>query len=326
MHPSGAFPLRGLIVERLAGAIRALGHRVEFVKLGVGKPHRYVGARRRVAEAIRLMKPDVVHVHFGYSGLAVPHHAPPIVTSFYGDDLHGTWHDGGGTTLKSKVGILVSQVVALRSTRCIVVSQGLRERLWFAAARHKTTVVRDAVDPQLFRPLPRDSARARFGIEPDSIRILFPHDVSQPTKRLWLAQAAVDQFKAIEPKAQLWIVNGKPPDDMPWYYAAADVMVITSALESGPSSAKEALACGLPVVAVPVGDVQLFEDAPGAMLRAEPRPNELAEALRRAISSAPAVRRSRLPNALTLDAAAARIEEVYQTTLALRSREGRRGA
>src|SRR5438445_423422 len=253
MHPTIANPQRGVIVARLAEALRAIGHEVELFPLGhQGGPIRYVKARSRFAATVHSYVPDVIHVHFGYSGIAVPAMKVAVVTSFYGDDLNGTWASSGRTTLKSKVGVVISQLVALRSARCIAVSAALRDRLWFAAARSKTVVVRDAVDPLLFQPHNRDEARARLGLSPTDVLILFPHDVGQATKRLGLAQSAVSELQQTEPHARLWVVNGKPPDDMPWYYSAADAMIITSALESGPSSAKEALACGLPVVAVAV--------------------------------------------------------------------------
>src|SRR6266550_3691536 len=139
MHPTRTNPQRGIIVARVAEALRALGHDVELFPLGhEGGPLRYVRARTPVAAAVRARPPAVVHVHFGYSGLAVPTLSVPIVTSFYGDDLNGTWVPGGGTTMKSKLGVLISQFVALRSARCIAVSETLRDQLWFAAARRRT--------------------------------------------------------------------------------------------------------------------------------------------------------------------------------------------
>ncbi len=319
MHPTIANPQRGVIVARLAEALRAIGHEVELFPLGhQGGPIRYVKARSRLAATVHSYMPDVIHVHFGYSGIAVPAMKVAVVTSFYGDDLNGTWASSGRTTRKSKGGVVISQLVALRSARCIAVSEALRDRLWFAAARSKTVVVRDAVDPRLFQPHNRDEARARLGLSPTEVLILFPHDVGQATKRLGLAQSAVSELQQTEPHARLWVVNGKRPDDMPWYYSAADAMIITSALESGPSSAKEALACGLPVVAVPVGDLQLFEDVPEAMLRSEPTATALARGLSRALDVSCTPRRSRLPHHLTLSSAVARIEEVYRAAVGAR--------
>ena len=320
MYPTSVNAQRGIIVARLADGLQASGHQVHVCHLGhEGGPIRYLRARTIVAATVKTFSPDVVHVHFGYSGLAVPRLRVPIVTSFYGDDLNGTWTDRGGITLKSKAGILVSQWISLRSRRCIVVSAALRERLWFRIVRDRTVVVRDSVDPTLFRPLARDVARARLGIALDDILILFPHDLSQATKRHWLAEAAVSELRQREPRARLWVVNGRPPQDMPWYYAAADVMVITSAQESGPSSAKEALACGLPVVSVAVGDSQLFDDVPTAMLPAPATPHGLADVLARSLLVSGRRRQSWLPEHLTLAAAVGRVAEVYRTSVSQNS-------
>ena len=98
---------------------------------------------------------------------------------------------------------------------------------------------------------------------------------------------------------------------MPWYYAAADAMIITSELEGGPSSAKEALACGLPVVSVRVGDVALYAEVPEMMIGSDPTPPALAAALLRAIEQGRQPRRSHLPQPLTLSAAARQLEALY---------------
>lgn len=317
MHPSRAFPLRGVIVQRQAAAVRALGHDVEFVELGAdGGPLRYLLAQLRVARAIRAVAPHVIHVHFGYSGLAVPPTGVPIVTTFNGDDLNGTPGPAGELTWKSRLGVVVSQYVAWRSRRCITVSATLRERLWTAAMRAKTVVVRDAVDPALFRPLPRAAARERLGIPQDAVLIIFPHTASQPGKRVWLAEAAIAELRRSVPAAQLWVVNGKPADEMPWYYGAADAMIVTSLCEGGPSSVKEALACGLPVVSVPVGDTALFAEVPEAVLAAVDRADALAARLCEVLQRTPMQRRSLLPAGLTLDATTRVLVALYGNVLA----------
>jgi glycosyltransferase involved in cell wall biosynthesis len=304
--------MRGVIVQRLANALRDLGLRVEFVELGVGNPLRYVLARRRVAEAVRAIRPDLIHVHFGWSGLAVPRTAVPIVTTFNGDDLTGTPTGSGRISFKSRLGILVSQRAAWRSSRCIAVSASLRERLWTRALRAKTEVIRDAVDPALFRPLPRAEARARLGISPDAVEIIFPHTAGEPRKRLWLAEAAVAALREWIPQAHLWVVNGRPADEMPWYYAAADAMIVTSMFEGGPSASKEALACGTPVVSVAVGDTQLFKESPEGIVCADAQPSALSLALREVLRRPAGVRTSYLPPPLSLPEAARAIVHLYR--------------
>jgi len=326
MHPSAQFPLRGVIVERLATALRELGHRIEFLQLGVGNPGRYLLARRRVARAIRVLTPDVIHIHFGYSGLAVPHTSVPIVTTFHGDDLNGTVTASGGISLKSRLGVAVSQWVGWRSTRCIAVSAALKDRLWSSRVRAKTVKIRDAVDTRLFRPLSWSAARDRLGLSEDEALVIFPHDATQPTKRLWLAEASVDVLKQWVPRARLWVVNGRPPNEMPWYYAAADAMVLTSVNEGGPTSVKEALACGLPVVSVPVGDTELFHQVGDAILCAAPRPTDIAAALRNCLRRARCERQSHLPSELSLPNSARAVCELYWDAIAMHAgveREGR---
>jgi glycosyltransferase involved in cell wall biosynthesis len=145
--------------------------------------------------------------------------------------------------------------------------------------------------------------------------VIFPHDVTQDTKRLWLANQAVDYLRKSIPNVRLWVVNGRPPEEMPWYYAAADAMIVTSKREGGPSSVKEALACGVPVVSVPVGDTSLFGEVPFWMVRADETPESLARELERVLNRKTGPRESRLPPELTLSRAARQIETLYREAI-----------
>jgi glycosyltransferase involved in cell wall biosynthesis len=218
--------------------------------------------------------------------------------------------------------LLASHYAAWRSRRCIAVSTSLREHLWTASLRGKTDVIRDSVDPTLFRPLPRREARERLGVPHDDVVVIFPHVASEPRKRLWLAQAAVEVLRASIPTARLWVVNDQPPDAMPWHYAAADAMVVTSVFEGGPTATKEALACGVPVVSVPVGDLDLFREVPaGAAIHAAADPHALADALRTVLSRARPERVSLLPEALTLPHAARALTVLYERVVSGHGRQ-----
>lgn len=313
MHPTPTFPLRGVVIQRLANALTEAGHEIQWVRLPDRRGlTRYLQGREPVRHAVAEFRPDLVHVHFGYSILAVPRIRTPVVTSFYGDDLNGTSRLGGRLSLRSRVGVVLSHYAGLRSRALITVSEGLRDQLRLDSLRRRTAVVRDAIDSRLFMPHPRDTARKRLGVGPGEFLVLFPHDVSQPNKRVDLAKAAVTELQRGLPAARLWVVNGKPPDEMPWYYSAADVMLVTSVREGGPSSAKEALACGIPVVSVPVGDVELFRDVPDHTRLADPSPAALAAAIRTFGSASSGHRASYLPPFLELRSAAEAITRVYQ--------------
>src|ERR1044071_9390488 len=92
-------------------------------------------------------------------------------------------------------------------------------------------------------------------------------------------------------------------------------MIVTSLAEGGPSSAKEALACGIPVVSVAVGDTELFAEAPDGIRCAEATPAALATALGWALERRGRPRANLLPRELTLPEAARAMEAVYRAAV-----------
>ena len=75
-------------------------------------------------------------------------------------------------------------------------------------------------------------------------------------KRYDIATTAVDLLKSRGIDVSIVTVWNAANERMPVYYSAADVMVLCSDTEGSPTSVKEALACGLPVVSTDVGDVR----------------------------------------------------------------------
>jgi glycosyltransferase involved in cell wall biosynthesis len=73
-------------------------------------------------------------------------------------------------------------------------------------------------------------------------------------------------------------------DELLTLMRACDVLVVTSRQEGSPTVVKEALACGLPVVSVAVGDVpERIRGIAGCELCADERPETIAAALERAL-------------------------------------------
>jgi glycosyltransferase involved in cell wall biosynthesis len=83
---------------------------------------------------------------------------------------------------------------------------------------------------------------------------------------------------------ELLVVENEPPDKMPLYMNAADVLLLTSSREGSPNVVKEALACNLPVVAVDVGDVrERLGQVDGCIVTADDHPQTIAAALQKVI-------------------------------------------
>jgi glycosyltransferase involved in cell wall biosynthesis len=79
-----------------------------------------------------------------------------------------------------------------------------------------------------------------------------------------------------------WVAH----DKLPAWLRASDVLALPSAHEGLPTAVIEALACGVPVVATPVGDVtRLVHDGENGLILRERTPQALAQALDRVLAA-----------------------------------------
>src|SRR5256884_6523198 len=182
--------------------------------------------------------------------LALPKRLPLVVT-FRGDDVQGIVCWSGRVALAGRVLQVLCRVVALGADAAIVVSEHMEASLPRSV---RPRVVPSGLDLNLFRPVPRDDARRRLGLPLDRRLVLFVGNPAEPRKRYPLACDALALLRRTLP-AELLLAWGTPHSDMPLLMSAADALVFTSVQEGSPHTVKEALACNLPVVSVPVGAV-----------------------------------------------------------------------
>jgi len=175
------------------------------------------------------------------------------------------------------MGRLLSNLAALKADRIICVSSGLRDALWWR--RTRTVVIPDGVDVDLFRPGSQETARLALGWDPDRPIVLFNLGDDARKKGFDLAKAAVEVAQSLVPGTEMRIVQHVEPSLMPLYYRAADVLLCTSLNEGSPNVVKEALACNLPVVSVPVGDVEERLVGVHVSVLVPRNPEEIGEAL-----------------------------------------------
>jgi len=241
MYPSLERPGFGAFVWQQAEQLRRLGHVVDVVNiLGFQSKLNYLKGALEVLGKTRQVAYDVVHAHYGQS--AVPacfrSKAPVVVT------LHGSDVLKGGLFQS-----FCSRVISNFVDAVIVVSEEMRR--WIPGF-----VIPCGVDLNVFRPYDRGDARDRLRLQKDKYLVLFPFDPGRSVKRYDLAQAVVERAVKDGVDAELVTVFAVTNEEMPWYYSAADAMLLCSDSEGSPTSVKEALACNLPVVATDVGDVR----------------------------------------------------------------------
>jgi glycosyltransferase involved in cell wall biosynthesis len=78
---------------------------------------------------------------------------------------------------------------------------------------------------------------------------------NQISKNPSLARAAVDLLARSIPDVSLYMMSNASQEEVCLSLNAADSLLVTSLHEGSPNIVKEAMACNLPVVSVPCGDV-----------------------------------------------------------------------
>jgi teichuronic acid biosynthesis glycosyltransferase TuaC len=242
MYPDETNPGSGAFVRQQAEHLRKAGHQVDVLHIESGRSRlKYLTSPIDVYAQTRRESYDVVHAHYGLSGFpALFRHKSPLVITLHGSDA-----------LVGHLQPLISKAVCSLADAVIVVSKGI-------SARIAGQIIPCGIDLEVFTPRDRTAARVRLGLPVRGKLVLFPFDPKRKIKRYELARAAI--YALSDPDTRILTVCGKRNEDMPWYYNAADVMVLCSESEGSPTSVKEALACNLPVVSTDVGDVREIMD------------------------------------------------------------------
>ncbi len=247
MLPDAAHPERGRFVRDQVAALRQIPdvevELYEFFPGGRALARAGVDLRRRVpgegpgriARGDRRW--DVVHAHFGltaWPALAVPTRVRALT-------VHGTDLSHPRTRLATAAVLPLIDLLA-------AVSAELVRELPGANARQLAQVLPCGVDLGRFRAIPRAQARTELGLDPERPFLLFPADPARASKRhdraLALARAAEVELRSL---------GGVDPERVPLWVNAANAVLVPSEREGFGLSVLEALACGVPVLATPVG-------------------------------------------------------------------------
>jgi glycosyltransferase involved in cell wall biosynthesis len=182
----------------------------------------------------------------------------------------------------------------------------------------KAHIVPNGVDLQVFRPMDSREARAALGWPENKRYVLFPSCPDIIRKGFPLAEAVVMRASThVTEPLELVSLCKVSSDQVPLYMNACDALLLTSFWEGSPNVVKEAMACNLPVVSVPVGDVtELLNGVRGCAVC--PRDVEaLAQALSKVLvdmqrtDGQAAVKRK----GLDLESVARKIVKIYEKVL-----------
>ncbi|MFN2516039.1 MAG: glycosyltransferase [Pyrinomonadaceae bacterium] len=316
--PAPGVNLTAHFIKRQADFLKAAGVDVDvFPFKGAKNPLNYMKAWWLLGRKLKRERYDLIHAQFGQSGLlALTRHLPLIVT-FRGSDLLGTISDRTGRHLRASIiHKLLSRLVAARANAVIVVSEHLKSQLHGSIEAH---VIPSGIDFDFFRRTARHVARQRLSLPRDEKLVLFVGRPTQARKRCYLAKQAVELLNQTMP-AKLVVAWRVPHTDIPLYMSACDALVFTSMQEGSPNVVKEALACDLPVVSVPVGDVaSRIGNIEGCELCEDENPKTIAAALERVLRREGRIAGREAVKTLDENVTTERVLNLYKSVLAGRT-------
>ena len=309
------FPFVHIFTDRQLNSLRNAG--VEISVFDIGTSHSPFTLFRKWLELrkeVRRLNPDLVHSQYGtIPGFLSACLGRPTIVSFCGSDLL----PGGASVsmLRMRFGFLLSNLAALWAQGIICKSEELRQALWWG--RSRAVVIPNGVDLKLFSPGPQDEARKELGW--DLLCPVIIHNAGWDSigKGLDVAEAAMKVVWSTIPSAKFQVISGVEPNRMPLYYRAADVFLCASKAEGSPNVIKEALACNLPVVSCPVGDVpeRLKGVQPSVIVSRDPQ--LMGEAIVKILLTRARSNGREYVSCLDLDLVAQRVLTVYRSVLGI---------
>lgn len=198
----------------------------------------YLTHLRLLKMKMRIFQPDLLHAHYGLSGLlANLQRKVPVITTYHGSDINN-----------DKVFRFSKLAIRFSAYNIFVSEKNLCKA---SKSTNKAALIPCGVDTDFFKPVDKWQARKKLNLCVDKKYILFSGAFSNTVKNPKLAIQAVSQLNNVE----LLELKGYSRDQVALFMNAVDAVLMTSFTEGSPQFIKEAMACNCPVVSVPVGDV-----------------------------------------------------------------------
>jgi D-inositol-3-phosphate glycosyltransferase len=266
------------------------------------------------------MQYDLIHSHYWMSGVAAEPLSDrwsnvPIVHMFHTlgemknrvarskDEREGDYRLNGERQVLKRADMIIAATLA----------EQIQLQFLYKANRRKITIIPPGVDTGHFYPIPKDEAREFIDAPPRKKIILYVGRI-EPLKGIDTLIKAVASLRIDIKQVTLAIIGGDPnvssermseemarlqkmcedlglgemvvflgkraQNTLPYYYSAADVLVMPSHYESFGMVALEAMACGTPVIASQVGGLAfLVQDGETGYHVPDQEPSQLSDKL-----------------------------------------------
>jgi glycosyltransferase involved in cell wall biosynthesis len=212
----------------------------------------YIKAIPKLRKVMRSNEYDVIHAHYSLSAFTASlSGAKPLVVSLMGSDVSSN----------AFYKFFIKFFNYFFWKRVIVKSDEMKSILGIK----DVFVIPNGVDFDKFKPIDKSTALIKTGWDISRQHILFAANPNRPEKNYKIAKEAFDLLDNKD--LELHFLENVSNNDMPYYFNAADVVLLTSLREGSPNVIKEAMACNIPIVSTNVGDVKkVLKDTKGCYI------------------------------------------------------------
>ena len=252
-------------IQEQGDALSQLGVEIAYFPIEGKGLCGYLKNRKRLLLKINEFMPDLIHAHYGLSGLlANLQRKIPVITTYHGSDINNT-----------KI-LPLSRLNMILSVHNIFVSE--KNRLKSNQTRNQS-LIPCGVDINLFKSRDKAKARKIFDLNEDKKYILFAGAFANSVKNSALAKSAVSLINNV----CLIELQGYSREEVALLINAVDVVLLTSFTEGSPQIIKEAMACNCPIVSAPVGDIENVISGTAGCFISTYEPTNIANKLKQAL-------------------------------------------
>lgn len=223
----------------------------------------------KIRKKIKEYKPDLLHAHYGLSGLlSCLQRIVPVVITFHGSEIHSRFIN------------ILSSFASKYSEYNIYVAKHIREKMYFKSGRN-FNIVPCGINLDESFVMDKDISSSRMKLTKENINILFAGAFDDLMKNYKLAKNAIQIIS--ENKINLIELKGYNREEVTYLFNACDLFLLTSKNEGSPQTIKEAMACNCPIVATDVGEIRdIISDSEGCFITSF-EPDDIAQKLKLAM-------------------------------------------
>lgn len=263
-------------VHEQVESLKILGVEFEYYNIMGRGISGYLKNVRPLREEIKSYQPDIIHAHYGLSGLLslLVKERYSLVTTFHGNDIN-SMHPLN--KLKPNWNKILSGIVHFWNDHSIFVSEDIANQI--NAKPVKYDIIPCQVNLGTFYSVDKSDARKQLNLSPLKRYVLFSSSFKTPIKNYPLAEQACLHFDNLE----LIELSGFTRQEVNLLLNACDLALITSYNEGSNQFLKEAMACNRPIVSTNVGDITwIFGNTEGCYIT-KPDPEDVISNIKKAL-------------------------------------------